>query len=139
MPIPQIEGDTVTREKVIEAYEREGWARNLEFDWIVVSPRTGRPLKIKYRMSADGCNREANGLKCSQANLTFLQLRPTGVIWQCWNCGKTDGPISTDNAQVLESEELSFQEAQAVLDKTGQFPPIGMPREPQEGRPKLIL
>jgi len=128
MPIPELGGE-MSREQVIKEYMNYGWAKELEFDWVYVS-RNGEPRVKRMRFTADTipCGKQED----IQHQLTFLKLAPTGVIWTCGVCGKSDGPISDENGREISDRIVSWNEAWEILSKTGQHPPIGMVRAGQQ-------
>lgn len=132
MPVPDLTGN-MTKEEIIAAYEEFGWHKRLRFDWIELNQRQGAILKTTYEFVADA-------LPCSigddaQYQLTFLQLCPTGVIWTCAMCRRSEGPISNEIGRVITRERVSSIEAWEAIKKSGQYKPIGL--KPISGTERL--
>ena len=125
MPIPLFGDEDLSRDEVIQKYEEYGWTKRLEFDWILVD-RRGIPRMRRMSFNADTitCDLQED----VQHMLTFLQLRPTGVIWTCGVCGKSDGPIAEELGRALSDVEITLPQAWEVVRRTGQHPPVGLQR-----------
>jgi len=136
MPIPNLNPDrTYTTDEIKQAYFDYGWSKLLEFDWIEVE-RDGPHLK-RYRFNADA-------LPCDNTNdvqyqMTFIQLRPTGVIKTCGICKKSDGPITTELGILLSNTRISPAEAFRVIQETGQQIPVGLEKSSGRRRVRVTL
>jgi hypothetical protein len=138
MPLPNIEEEKITREELIERYLQTGWTKKLVFDWVEVDGRTKRPMLKRYEFNAD--TMPCGNRECIPYMATFVQLRPTGVIWTCASCRKTDGPIAIENGRELQqyTRQLTIEEAWNIIGDTGQYPPVGL-EQPPKGRRYQIL
>lgn len=126
----------MTREQVVKAYEDYGWTKRLEFDWIVVD-RRGRAHKRRLHFNADTMNCDIP--EDVQHMLSFVQLRPTGVIWTCGVCGKSDGPIAEETGRIVSDTEITFAEAWQAIKLTGQKPPVGLDKPSgRRGRVRIV-
>jgi len=134
MPIPKYE-DGASREEIIKIYEENGWYKTITFDWIEVDGRTGTIHKKVLRFTADTLPCDVR--ECKPHMLTFVQLRPTGVMKTCAVCGKTEGPISTEDGELLSDTTISRDEALKIIRKTGQIVPIGLVSGGRRGRPRI--
>jgi hypothetical protein len=131
MPIPTLKGD-VTREEAVKEYAKFGWTKRTRFDWIEVDQRNGTYLKKTYDVNADA-------MPCSSADdasyqLTFVQVVPTGIVWTCGMCRKTEGPLAFEASgfRLIEQKQVSLTEAWDTIKMTNQKPPIGL--QPLSGR-----
>jgi len=124
MPIPELSKE-MTREDIIKAYIAEGWAKQLEFDWVYMG-RNGEVRIKRLRFNADSmpCGRQED----VQHMLSFVQRTPMGAVWHCAMCGKTDGPISDELGIEIDNKPITVNDAWKVIEKSGQFPPIGLIR-----------
>ena len=131
MPIPTLRGD-MKREEVEEEYKKFGWAKKTRFEWIEVDQRNGTYLKKIYDINADA-------MPCSNSDdatyqLTFIQIVPTGVVWTCAMCRRTEGPLAFEASgfRLVEQKQVSLTEAWDTIKRTNQRPPIGL--QPLSGR-----
>lgn len=129
MPLPEIIGDKTIPE-IEELYKEAGWFKTIEFDWIKVNGRTRRPMLTRWIFNSNSIS--CDNAECRALGVTFMQLRPTGVMWTCASCRKTDGPISFEGIgrELLEHrrENISLTEAYEILARTGQQHPVGLPK-----------
>jgi len=134
MPIPKFDPEGATAEEITKAYLNYGWSTDLECDWIEVE-RDGPHLKrYSFKANALPCsNRE-----CVQHQLTFIELRPTGVIKSCGTCGQTEGPITTELGVLLSNTRISITEAWKTINETGQQPPVGLEKPSSRRRVRVI-
>lgn len=113
----------MNRDQVVKWYLNNGWSKRLEFDWIEIG-RDRRPRLIHYTFNADTMTCDISD--DVQLQLSFLQLRPHGVIWTCGACGKSDGPIAMENGRRVSEKEVTIEEAWEIIRKTGQAKPVGL-------------
>lgn len=134
MPIPDIDGE-ITVEELKKKYEELGWKKVLEFNWIVIGPN-GIPLVKRFRFNADNlpCSKQGD----VQYQMTFVDLKPSGVVWTCAICGQTDGPLSEEDGREMSSKPITSDEAWKVLAQTGQQPPLGLKKAERGDRFKII-
>jgi len=135
MPIPKFDPTRgATTEEITNAYLNYGWTKELEFDWIEVE-RDGPHLKrYRFRANALPCsNRE-----CAQHQLTFIELRPTGVIKTCAVCAQTQGPVSTELGILISNVRISAAEAWKTINESGQHPPVGLDKPSSRRRVRVI-
>lgn len=134
MPIPKFDPKGATSEEIIAAYLNYGWTQELEFDWIEIVRGEPHLKRYRFRAAALPCsNRE-----CVQYQLTFVQLRPTGVMKSCGTCGQTEGPITTELGVLLSDRGISNAEAWKIINETNQQPPIGLDRPSSRRRVRVI-
>ena len=127
MPIPDLPvSGEISRQEIIDMYAEEpyAWKRVLQFDWVEISQRTGILHKVHYRFDADAL--PCGDRKCVQWQLTFLQLRPAGVIKTCAICRRTEGPITKELGIIVETTPITVREAWDIVNATGQVPPKGL-------------
>ena len=133
MPIPKITEDKTIAE-IEELYKEFGWFKTIEFNWIVVDGRTKVPRLTRWIFNSNSVS--CDTAECRALGVTFMQLRPTGVMWTCASCRKTDGPISFDGIgrELLDHRrDLSLNEAYKILARTGQQHPVGLPKPGKRG------
>jgi len=136
MPVPDLSDKERTREEVIEAYKECGWEKRLTIEWIEIHGKQPRVRKLVYSADAMPCGQEDD----AEFQLTFITLMPTGVFWTCAMCRQTQGPLSTKRGRALNGpigEEVSIEDAYAIIRRTGQQKPVGMPTI--DTRPKLRI
>lgn len=126
---PAEELNGLSREEIIKLYGTEpyNWTKVLNIEWVELV--RGQPIVRNIRFNADNipCTRGDD----AQAQLTFLQFRPTGVLWTCAICGKTDGPISNEFGREMSKRNIEESEAFAIMEKTGQYIPVGLKKNPR--------
>ena len=126
MPIPKLSGD-LSREQIIEKYAEFGWHKKLTYEWIEVDQRNGGYIKNTYEVNSDA-------MPCTVGDdasyqLSFIQFVPTGIVWTCANCRRTEGPLSTEasGVRLVDRKSITLNEAWEVIRRTNQKKPIGMP------------
>jgi hypothetical protein len=127
MPLPKLpKSGEITRAQVVELYESEpyNWVKSLVFPWIEVDQRTGSIMKVTYRFDADA--NPCSDRTCVQYQLTFLQLRPTGVYKTCAICRRTEGPITRRLGIIEDRVPVTIKEAWDTVNLSGQSPPKGL-------------
>lgn len=95
-----------------EDMPKMGWKKNIIFDWIVET-KDGRFIKETYEARADmfPCPR------CKTADMVWLKLMPTGVVWTCFGCKITTGAMTREVLNLLDRQEVSMQEAYEISKK----------------------
>lgn len=134
MPIPADKTEFIW-EDLKKEYEELGWAKTIEFPWIVYDQRTNRILKFTYRFESDSgpCSNKI----CRGSVYVFLQLRSTGVQWTCASCRKTTGPLAfEDGVSLHPPQEIDYDTAMAIVKESGQRVPLGL--TPQMRRRRII-
>jgi hypothetical protein len=126
MPIPKLSGD-LSRQQIVDAYAVYGWQKRIKFDWIEVDQRNGGYLKKAFEANSDA-------MPCSigedaSDQLSFVQFVPTGIVWTCANCKRTEGPLSFEASgiRLLDQKSITLNEAWETINRTNQKKPIGMP------------
>jgi len=124
-----------TREMLDDLMRKYGWEKEIIIERISYNPRSG-PILTKYRCRGDR-------ISCSCAgkfSLIYLQERPTGVVCTCGFCRTTQGPISLEIFDKLESRRLTVEEAYQIMERTNQMIPSGFPdRRSKDARPKFMV
>lgn len=136
MPIPKLDPNkSHTSDEIRKAYLDYGWSDEIEFDWIEV--QRGTPHLKRYRFNANvlPCSKR----DCVRHQLTFVELRPTGVMKTCATCGQTEGPIATELGILLSDRIVSIPEAFGVIQKTGQAKPVGLDKTSGRRRTRVTI
>ena len=126
MPIPDLKGE-LSRQEIIDAYAKWGWKKKITIDWIEIDKRQNSIIKKTFDINADAmpC---AIGEDASY-QLSFVQMVPSGIVWTCAGCRRTEGPLSFEAGGIRQigNERVSLEEAWNTIKRTGQKKPLGMP------------
>lgn len=133
MPIPEL-GEKASREEVIKKYDELGWSKILRVEWVEMI--RGKPHLRIIDFNAD--TMQCDLREDIPHQLTFVQFRPTGIMWTCGICGKTDGPIANENGRMISDKEIGIEEAFHTIEKTGQYIPVGL-RRGSRGRVTRVI
>jgi hypothetical protein len=126
MPIPKLpRTGKITKGEIIDLYIGAGWTNEtLDVEWIDVNQQTGAVQKTVFRY--EPATLPCSIRQCAQYQLTFLEVRPSGVFWSCGVCKRTGGPLAAENAIVVSRVVITNSEAWEIINRTSQIPPIGL-------------